>query len=546
MAKRDFELACYDISPVEKTRKGFFKSINYGVLAIMILLLTVTCALCFDVLFFKILLIIEIAALGICASYVFHDADDDDTTIEAEFPDGVELISPNVSPKVLYQNIINKNAKEELNELSDYILNPDDYDVGHYIPETRILLCGLPGSGKNALVHAFAHNVGIPLYKINASTILENENVDELLATIFNFSSDFYVLLIESFELFSNQTSETASYILNIVNKIEQQSLYNPNVILFATYEGEENIYSGDATYKMFKKMLETDLPNQDERLELLKEFTSNYSVDDDVDFAAVSKAFIGLTVGDIKYLVKSALSIAHRDKRNFLKQDDFFDALDFSTCSSSTQKHTAEMQKIVAYHEAGHALVQYLVCGKQSVLRIISASRGDVGGYTKPSPEEDKLIFTEEDLLNRICVIYGGRCAEKLIFNHRSTGASVDIENATSLILSMIQSYGMNDEIGPINVAPKLVGMSVVNTSDEIRNVVFKEASKIAKECDKRAFELLSNNREKLDKLANYLIDNESIEGSKLEELLEETAEIENESIEEAKAEELSEETIE
>ena len=164
---------------------------------------------------------------------------------------------------------------------------------------------------------------------------------------------------------------------------------------------------------------------------------------------------------------------------------------------------------------------MEYILSGKKSIIRVLSTSRGTAGGYTLSSLDEEKVIVSKQKLLDRICIMYGGRCAERIVFDALSTGASSDIQAATSVISSMVQKYGMSDEIGPLNVSPKIALMAVLNESNEMRNLISHECIKIAKECEVRTMQILTDNRLMLDALANYLIENESISGEELDELL-------------------------
>lgn len=499
----------------------FWESLSKFWLAIGTVALTIVLTLCFNSLFFKILLILEVVVAFAYLLYI---------TYTGAYPkfyfnklnDGYEYIQPE-EDGIKFEDLTVKSPVKELNDLVEYLNNPEEFLKQGYLPERKILLIGDSGSGKETIIKAFANETELPIIRVHASRFFVDENLFDSLFKLAPYA-DGYILQIDSFEkLNSSTTGNNLSGDLIIDTLLQCLDVYT-NVILFATSENPAEIDDDNSEYiisRCFKKVILMPPPSFEERCELIEKFIADFPMDKTVDLKAISKMYIGASIGEIKYLVNIAKSIAHKENRKELTHEDFFNAFDYINTGNLTRKHSKESQKLVAYHEAGHAIVRYVLSGKNAVLRVISTSKGSAGGYTMISLDEENVVTTQQELLDNVCWSYGGRCAERLIFNHLSTGASADIQSATSTILSMIQRYGMSEEIGPINVSPKIALLSVINESPDMRNLISKECSRIGKECEARAMEILVEHRKELDALANYLIEHESITGAEMEELL-------------------------
>lgn len=499
---------------------SFWESINKFWLFVGILVFTITCAICFNNLFFKILLVIEV--LGGTAYMLYTSYTSSlPSFVFNKLEDGFELI-PADEDGIKFDDLTIKGPVNDLKDLYEYVKNPEIFKKHGFIPERKIMFIGESGSGKNALIKAFSNETELPIIRVHASRFFIDDDLFDSLFKIAPYAEG-YILQIDSFEMLNSSEIPNASFIGDsIIDTLLRHLSVYENVILFATSEEAESLTSDEYMLsKCFKKIITMPSPNLKERIELIKKFVNNFPVDDSVDFKAISQTYHMMSIGEIKYLVSLAKSLAHKENREYLIQEDFFNALDSKLYGISDQKHSKESRKIVAYHEAGHALVRYLLSDESDILRIISSSRGDAGGYTMAASNEDKVVVTKEELLSRVCFCYGGRCAEKIVFNQLSTGASQDIQSATNIIMAMIRSYGMSEEIGAINVAPKLALTSVLPESTDMQNLISKECRKMSRECENKTMELLTTNRKKLDILANYLIEHESITGAEMIDLL-------------------------
>jgi len=508
-----------DTSYMKNSRFDFLAKINKTVLFICILILTIACWVCFRHIAFGIAFVLEV--LVGCIFAIYYTMQEDDVIHLDTLSDGFKLIRPDGEDKKL-ADLVMQEPVEELKDLVDYVKEPHEFEKMGYIPETKILIIGESGFGKGTLIKALANEMNLNIIQIHASRFFDTENVIEKLFELVQKASIPYIVHIDAFEKLTEHTDSEMETPDAILDKLQTYLDIYPQVILIATCEDSSALISNEDTYsRFFKKAISLEVPNQEERCKLLKEFTANNSLAEDVDLEQIAKNCYGSSIGELKFLVSTSISVARKNNHSKIEMDDFFQAFDSLEFGKAGKKHSEESQKIAAYHEAGHALVHYLKNGRKNLLRVISIGRGNAGGLTYFSIDDDKLVLTKEDLLNKVCVSYGGRCAEKLIFNHYSTGASVDISQATSIIGSMIREYGMSDEIGPINVSPKIAVVSVLNESPYMLNLISSELVKIGKQCEEETFELLKANREKLDCLANYLIEHESITGEEMDALL-------------------------
>lgn len=507
----------------------WFQRIDKRMLFIVITVLTLAWCFCFPSHFMNVLFLIEVLCIGVYFIFITTQpkeiSDNDGSTPTFTYnrlTDGFEVITPDENGKTLAELVIQSPTKE-FQDLVDYLKNPEEFEEMDYKPETNLLLIGKNGYGKSALIKAFANDTQLMIIKINASRFFDISNIIE---TLFQFANvlDHYIIEIECFEKFFSNSSATTETPEAILDKLKTYLNFFDNVILVATCEDPTPLITDESYSGLFKKVIILDTPNQKERVKLLKEFSSHLNLNHDIDFEYIAKSCIGTSIGGLKYLVATAISVARKNKHETILQSDFFEAFDAIEFGNSDKKHSEDSRKIVAYHESGHALVRYLLLGKKSILRVISTSRGDTGGITFFSPDDDKVVYTKQDLINEICAIYGGRCAEKLVFHHVSTGASADIQRASSIISSMVQRYGMSDKIGPLDVSPKIALMAVLNESSDMRNLISQECLKLSQECEQKTLKLLESNRNKLDILASYLIEHESITGDEIEEILKNT----------------------
>ncbi len=504
---------------------SFVKTENrYSEVLFCITLLLGALAICFSNAFTKILFIIGVVATIFYHFYniwVEHKKEEEEENIMRFnfLSDGFEYIS-DLSDALSIDEIVVTDTADELRELIEYVNHPEKFTNKDFLPENKVMIVGDTGTGKNTLIRAFAKETSLPILRVHASRFFDVEDIIESLFKPAPFMK--YIIQIDNYDLLTDSDNSPVDVPTDVfIDKLRTYLDAYPEIIVLATCESSTFV-APPTTQRIFKKVIFCDDPDIDQRTKLLQIFTTNLTLEENIDLVNISKTCIGFTIGEIKYLVQIALSLARKEKREKVSQEDFFNAFDVMSYGVSSKKHSKEMQRIVAYHEAGHALVQYLLSGEDSVLRVISATRGDAGGYTMPDIDEDSVVMTEQELINNICMSYGGRCAELIEFGKLSTGAVSDIASATSVISNMIQRYGMSPAIGPINVAPKVVMVSTINESEYMLNLISEESMRIAHECEEKTLTLLKAHKRELDILANYLIEHESLDGSEMKKLFE------------------------
>ena len=276
----------------------------------------------------------------------------------------------------------------------------------------------------------------------------------------------------------------------------------------------------------------------------------------DSVDLDAIALATSGAVGSDLANMINEAAIMAVKDGRTAVSQADLFESVEVVIAGKEKKDRILgkEEKKIVAYHEVGHALVTALIKEAEPVqkITIVPRTMGSLG-YVMQVPEEEKYLMTKEEMLTRITTLFGGRAAEQIIFNSITTGASNDIEKATELARAMVTQYGMTDEFGLVcleTVESKyLDGRTVMNCADSTASQVDKVVMNLLKECYKKAEELLSENKEVLDKIAEFLYEKETITGKEFMDIYREVSGIElkhEESIQLEVKEELKEESKE
>ena len=270
----------------------------------------------------------------------------------------------------------------------------------------------------------------------------------------------------------------------------------------------------------------------------------------DSVDLEAIGRATSGAVGSDLANMINEAAILAVKQGRTVVTQEDLFESVEVVIAGKEKKDRimNKEEKRIVAYHEVGHALVTALEKHAEPVqkITIVPRTMGSLG-YVMQVPEEEKYLMSKDEILTRITTLYGGRAAEELVFGSITTGASNDIEKATALARSMVTQFGMSEKFGLMGLesveSKYLDGRPVQNCSNETAGEIDKEVMRILKKCYDRAVELLSENREVMDKIAEYLITKESITG---EEFMRLYKEVKGEDLTETHTEELVDESQE
>jgi ATP-dependent metalloprotease FtsH len=270
-----------------------------------------------------------------------------------------------------------------------------------------------------------------------------------------------------------------------------------------------------------FDRRIIVDKPDLKGRVDILKVHSKNVLMHDSVDLEAIARATSGAVGSDLANMINEAAILAVKKGRTVVTQDDLFESVEVVIAGKEKKDRilSKEEKKIVAYHEVGHALVTALEKHAEPVqkITIVPRTMGSLG-YVMQVPEEEKYLMSKDEILTRIVTLYGGRAAEKAVFNSITTGASNDIEKATSLARAMVTQYGMSDKFGLMGLesveSRYLDGRPVLNCADNTAAEIDQEVMRILKECNEKAEALLADNRDVLDKIADYLFTKETITG--------------------------------
>jgi cell division protease FtsH len=434
-------------------------------------------------------------------------------------------------------------AKQELQEVVDFLKNSDKYTrLGAKIPK-GVLLVGPPGTGKTLLAKAVAGEAGVPFFSMSGSEFVElyvgvgASRVRDLFEKAQRQAP--CIIFIDELDAIgksrgngmnpnggNDEREQTLNQLLTEMDGFDG----NAGVILIAATNRPEVLDPALRRPGRFDRQVVVDRPDRSGRVEILTVHANNVKLGEDVDLELIATRTSGLTGADLANLVNEAALMAARNNRQAVLMADF--ELAFERVLVGLEKRSRVLNPIerqtVAYHEVGHALVGALMPGRGKVEKISIVPRG-VGalGYTLQMPDEDRYLMMEDEIRGQIATLLGGRAAESLIFGKVSTGASDDIQKATNLAEKAITLYGMSDTLGPIafasNQSQFLDGDT--NARRAVSGDVAIEIDRLIKETIDRAnniaFVILKHNRELLESTTQILLDREVLEGEPLRVIL-------------------------
>ncbi len=425
-------------------------------------------------------------------------------------------------------------AKESLQEIIDFLHNPQKYtEIGAKLPKGALLV-GSPGTGKTLLAKAVAGEADVPFFSISGSDFVEMfvgmgaSRVRDL----FQQAAKVAPCIIFIDEIDAVGRARDARYGSNS----EQEQTLNQLLSEIDGFDSTKGIVCLAATNRpeildkallrpgRFDRRIIVDRPNLQGRLDTLKVHTRKIKLSEDVDLRKLAQATAGAVGADLANLVNEAALRAVRHGRKTVNQEDLL--VSFETVIAGTEKKNTvltDMEKrLVAYHEVGHALVAALEKHAQPVSKItIVPHTSGALGYTMQMPEEEKFLNTSEELLTELRTLVGGRAAEQLVFGVKTTGAANDLQRATALARSMIAQYGMSEELGlmaPAATANEyLDGQSYMDCSQETSAKVDSAVHKLLDQVYSETLKLLGDNRALLDEVSLYLLAKETITGDEL-----------------------------
>ena len=446
------------------------------------------------------------------------------------------------SPSVRFDDVAGSDeAKQELIEIVDFLKNPEKFTrLGAKIPK-GVLMVGALGTGKTLISRAVAGEAGVPFFATSGSEFVEMfvgvgaSRVRDLFDRAKRNAPS--IVFIDEIDAVgrnrgagigggNDEREQTLNQILVEMDGFEA----NANVIVIAATNRPDVLDPALIRPGRFDRRVMIDLPDIKGRQAILEVHAKGKPLANDVDLHTVAKETHGFTGADLANLVNEAAILAARESKSETGMAEFEESIDrvMSGPARKSRKVSEQEKQIVAYHEAGHALVAAQLPDADPVHKVTIVSRGVSGGHTRLLPDEDRTLWTRSQFEAMIAVMMGGQAAEEVVFGDVTTGASSDLQNATNVARKMVTEYGMSAELGPqafeSGQDQTFLGRYVSqgqNYSDAIAQRIDSEIGKILSVAKKKAREAVEANRDRLSRLAEHLLIKETLQGPELQDLL-------------------------
>ena len=434
---------------------------------------------------------------------------------------------------VLFSDVAGQDeAKESLQEVVDFLHNPAKYtSIGAKLPKGALLV-GPPGTGKTLLAKAVAGEAHVPFFSLSGSDFVEMfvgvgaSRVRQLFeeakknAPCIIFIDEIDAIGKSRDSRYGGGNDEREQTLNQLLAEMDGFDTSKGLLILAATNRPEV-LDPALLRPGRFDRRVIVDRPDLKGRVNILKVHAKNVMLDETVDFEAIALATSGAVGSDLANMINEAAILAVKNGRKAVSQKDLFEAVEIVLVGKEKKDRilSQEERKIVSYHEVGHALVSALQKDAEPVqkITIVPRTMGALG-YVMQVPEEEKYLNTKSELEAMLVGMLGGRAAEEIVFGNVTTGAANDIEKATKLARAMITQYGMSEKFGLMGLASAenqyLDGRTVLNCGDKTATEIDHEVMKVLKESYEKAKQMLSENRDVLDQIADYLIKRETITG--------------------------------
>ena len=424
-------------------------------------------------------------------------------------------------------------AKEELEEIVEFLRSPRKFmELGARIPK-GVLLYGAPGTGKTLLARAIAGEAGVPFFSISGSDFVEMfvgvgaSRVRDLFEQAKRHSP--CIIFIDEIDAVGRQRGaglggghDEREQTLNQL--LVEMDGFGPHegIIIIAATNRPDILDPALLRPGRFDRQITVDLPDVRGREEILKVHARTRPLDANVELNILARRTPGFTGADLENLINEAALLAARKDLTAITMNELEDAIDrvIAGPEKKSRLRSKDEDKLVAYHESGHALVSHLLEKTDPVHKVTVIPRGRAGGYTLALPTEDRYFATKSQLLDKICFALGGRVAEKLVLNEISTGAQNDLERVTALSRQMIMEFGMSEELGPLTFGRKehqvFLGRDLGRErdfSEEIASAIDRESRRLVDECFRRTEKLLSDNIDKLHAVAQAVLEKETLD---------------------------------
>lgn len=445
------------------------------------------------------------------------------------------------SEKITFKDIAGlKEAKEEIEEVVDFLKNPRKYfKMGARIPR-GVLLVGPPGVGKTMLARAVANESGVPFFSIAGSAFIElfvgvgSSRARNLFETARKQSPS--LVFIDELDAIGKmrtpgigggheEREQTLNQILAEMDGFERDT----GIIVLGATNKPEILDPALLRPGRFDRRIVLDLPDVRGREAILKIHCVGKPLGLDVKLTEVAERIPGFSGADIANMVNEAAILAAKRSKTTIAQDELLESIEKVLLGPERKSHllSQEEKEISAFHEAGHALVSAMLPKAQEVRKVSIVSRGMAAGYTLALPKKEKRIKTKSEFEAELAVLLAGYTAEKLIFNELSTGASNDLEKASFLARALVTKYGMS-KLGPVTFGKResmpFLGWdeeSERNFSEEVAKKIDKETERFIREAEALSTKISKQNRKLLDKIANTLIEKETIEKEEFDKII-------------------------
>ena len=421
--------------------------------------------------------------------------------------------------------------KEEVQELIDFLKNPKKFtNMGARIPK-GILLVGPPGTGKTLLARAVAGEAKVPFYYISGSDFVElfvgigASRVRDMFKEA--KMNEPCLIFIDEIDAVGRQRGtglggghdEREQTLNQLLTEMDGFGA-NEGIIIIAATNRPDVLDPALLRPGRFDRQVTVSLPDKNARIEILKVHAKNKVLDKNITLEYLAKRTPGFSGADLENLLNEAALLAVRRNKNVITMSEIDEATDRVLMGPAkiTKKYTDKEKKLVAYHEAGHAVMGLKLDGANEVQKITIIPRGHAGGYTMMTPKEEAFNYTKNELLESICGLLGGRVAEEVTFNEITTGAHDDFKKATKIARSMVTEYGMSS-LGPMMLEEPdgntFLGRDYTknrNISDTVAHEIDEEMRSIINSCYEKTKKIITENKKLLSLIANTLLEEETI----------------------------------
>ena len=433
-----------------------------------------------------------------------------------------------------------ENEKQELKEIIEFLKEPKKFQrIGGKVPK-GVLLVGPPGTGKTLLARAVAGEAGVSFFSISASQFIEMfvgvgaGRVRDLFANAKKAAPS--IIFIDELDAvgrsrgagFGGGHDEREQTLNQLLSEMDGFDPHEEVIVLAATNRPDV-LDPALLRPGRFDRRVVIERPDWRDREKILRVHTRNICLGKDVDLSVIARGTPGMTGADLENLVNEAAILAARDNSLSVTAGHMDRAKDKVLMGGERRMFISDQEKMItAYHEAGHTLIAKLLPGTDPIHKVTIIPHGMALGVTQQLPEDDRYHYQKSYLINRICVALGGRVAERLAFGDISTGAQNDLKMVNDLAEKMVCQWGMSEKLGPVTVTRgeehPFLGRKLAQEksfSEDLAWLVDQEIAAIIREAEKKAEDILSANRSKLDALVKALVEEETLEGKRVDEIL-------------------------